>query len=255
MRTPMVAGNWKMNGTLESVNSLMRDISLGAKNYPGVDILVFPAFVHLSYVKSVISKKSDEVGLGAQNISSEPGGAFTGEVSGLMLSDLGCKYVLIGHSERRLIMGESDLDVAGKFAAAQHSGLTPILCVGETLEQRQSGEALDVIEAQLFTVIKAVGIESFNNAVVAYEPVWAIGTGETAQPDQAQEIHAALRNMVASQSAKIAEQLRLLYGGSCNASNADDLFKMSDIDGGLIGGASLKASDFISIVKAAKKLI
>ena len=192
--------------------------------------------------------------MGAQNLSAEAGGAFTGEVSGPMLKDGGCDYVLVGHSERRALMGESDSVVAAKFAAAQEHGLTPVLCVGESLEERQSDNTLAVIRTQFSAVAEAAGIEAFENAVVAYEPVWAIGTGETATPEQAQEVHAALRAMAASRSAKIAAGLRLLYGGSCNAANAEELFSMADIDGGLIGGASLKAADFVAIGKAAMQV-
>ena len=189
--------------------------------------------------------------LGAQDLYAEAGGAFTGEISGPMLLDAGCRYVIVGHSERRALMGDSDGVVARKFAAAQEHGLTPILCVGETLDERQSDSTLAVIGRQFSAVADAVGIEAFDNAVVAYEPVWAIGTGETATPEQAQEVHAALRAMAAKRSAKIAADLRLLYGGSVKAANAADLFSMSDIDGGLIGGASLDAREFLAICAAA----
>jgi triosephosphate isomerase len=249
MRTPLVAGNWKMNGTRASVAELMQGISAGAENLSGVEILVCPSFVFLNQVEAFTA--TGPIALGAQNLYTEAGGAFTGEVSGPMLKDAGCSYVLVGHSERRALLGETDAVVAVKFAAAQAHGLTPVLCIGESLEERQADNTLAVIRQQFSTVVDAVGIEAFDNAVVAYEPVWAIGTGETATPEQAQEVHAALRAMADTRSAKIAAGLRLLYGGSCNASNAAELFSQADIDGGLIGGASLKATDFIAIAKAA----
>jgi triosephosphate isomerase len=249
MRTPLVAGNWKMNGTRDSVAELMQGITAGAAAISGAEILVCPPFVHLSQVKELIG--SSPVALGAQDLYVEEGGAFTGEISGPMLQDSGCKYVLVGHSERRARMGEGNDIVARKFAAAQAVGLTPILCVGETLEERQAESTLNVIGSQFSTVVDAVGIEAFAQAVVAYEPVWAIGTGETASPEQAQEVHAALRGMAAKRSARIAADLRLLYGGSVKSANAADLFSMSDIDGGLIGGASLEASEFLAICAAA----
>ena len=249
MRTPLVAGNWKMNGSRASVAELMQGVTTGCKDLSGVEMLVCPPYVYLSQVEAFTS--SSNVMLGAQNIYTEAGGAFTGEISGPMLADAGCQYVIVGHSERRALMGESDSIVAAKFAAALEHELIPILCVGESLEERQSDNTLAVIRRQFAAVADAVGIESFATAVVAYEPVWAIGTGETATPAQAQEVHAALRAMAASRSAKIAAGLRLLYGGSCNAANAAELFSMPDIDGGLIGGASLKADDFVAIGQAA----
>ena len=249
MRTPLVAGNWKMNGTRDSVAELLNGIVNGAKELTNIEMLVCPAFVHLSQAQA--ATKDAGLKLGAQNLYTEASGAYTGEVAGPMLADLGCEYVLVGHSERRALMGESDEVVAAKFVAAQEHGLKPILCVGETLEERQSDNTLAVIRRQFSVVVDVAGIEAFGNAVIAYEPVWAIGTGETATPEQAQEVHAALRAMAASRSAKIAAGLRLLYGGSCNADNANDLFAMADIDGGLIGGASLKANDFLAIGQAA----
>lgn len=249
MRTPLVAGNWKMNGTESSVADLVRGISAGAANVSGVEILLCPSFVFLNQVQSLIHDSS--IQLGAQNLYPATNGAFTGEISGEMLADAGCKYVLVGHSERRALMGDSDGVVAAKFAAAQRAGLTPILCLGETLDERQSGTTMTVIGGQFAAVVESVGIESFANAVIAYEPVWAIGTGETATPDQAQEVHSALRAMAAKRSARIAADLRLLYGGSVKASNAAELFSMADIDGGLIGGASLDAGEFLSICAAA----
>jgi triosephosphate isomerase len=249
MRTPLVAGNWKMNGTQSSVAELMQGLAQGAAEIDGAEILVCPSFVFLSQVRAVIDATS--IALGAQDVYTAEGGAFTGEISGPMLADAGCQYVIVGHSERRALMGDSDGLVAAKFSAAQAAGLTPILCVGETLEERKSDSTLSVIGRQFSVVADSVGIEAFRNAVVAYEPVWAIGTGETASPEQAQEVHSALRAMAAKRSAKIASDLRLLYGGSVKAANAADLFSMSDIDGGLIGGASLEAGEFLAICNAA----
>jgi triosephosphate isomerase len=249
MRTPLVAGNWKMNGTRSSVSELVAGICRGTSGVDGVEVLLCPSYVFLQQVQELTEGTSIE--LGAQNLSVETDGAFTGEISGSMLADAGCAYVIVGHSERRALYGESDTLVARKFAAAQAHGLKPILCVGETLDERQSDSTLAVIGRQFSTVVEAVGIEAFENAVVAYEPVWAIGTGETASPEQAQEVHAALRTMAAKRSARIAADLRLLYGGSVKASNAADLFSMADIDGGLIGGASLQADEFVSICSSA----
>ena len=221
----------------------------GADAAAGCEILVCPPFPYLAMVEGIID--GGPVALGAQNLYTEAGGAFTGEVSGAMLADSGCGYVIIGHSERRALMGETDGIIARKFLLAQENGLVPILCVGETLDERQADSTLSVIGAQFNAVAEVVGIEAFANAVVAYEPVWAIGTGETASPEQAQEVHSAIRALAAKRSAKIAADLRLLYGGSVKAANAAELFAMPDIDGGLIGGASLDANEFLAICRAA----
>ena len=238
-----------MNGTRASVAELTNGLVEGAANISGAEILLCPSYVFIQQVQELVAKSSIE--LGAQDLYAEAGGAYTGAISGPMLKDAGCRYVIVWHSERRALMGDSDGVVARKFAAAQEHGLTPILCVGETLDERQSDSTLAVIGRQFSAVADAVGIESFDNAVVAYEPVWAIGTGETATPEQAQEVHAALRAMAAKRSAKISADLRLLYGGSVKAANAADLFSMSDIDGGLIGGASLDSKEFLAICAAA----
>lgn len=249
MRTPLVAGNWKMNGTTDSVAELTQGIVAGAGSSESAEMLVCPPFLFLSQVRALL--ESAPVALGAQDLYVEEGGAFTGEISGPMLNDAGCAYVIVGHSERRALMGETNDIVARKFAAAQAANLTPILCVGETLEERQADSTMAVIGGQFSAVAEAAGIDAFADAVVAYEPVWAIGTGETASPEQAQEVHSALRAMAAKRSAKIAADLRLLYGGSVKAANAADLFSMPDIDGGLIGGASLQADEFLAICAAA----
>ncbi|MEE4185077.1 MAG: triose-phosphate isomerase [Gammaproteobacteria bacterium] len=250
MRKPLVAGNWKMNGSLASARDLAAGISAGAAGLQGVDVVVCPAFVHLDAVQSVIAA-AGTVALGAQDISTREDGAYTGEVSAAMLKDIGCRYVLVGHSERRALHGESDSEVAHKFMKAQEKGLIPVLCVGETLEERKAQRTLQVVAAQFNAVADLAGIEALSAAVVAYEPVWAIGTGETASPEQAQEVHAALRALAAKRSAKIASGLRLLYGGSVKPANAAELFAMPDIDGGLIGGAALDAAGFLAICSAA----
>jgi triosephosphate isomerase len=249
MRRPLVAGNWKMNGTRASVAELIE--ALRQQELPvAVEVAVFPSCLHLTQVVSGL--EGTAIAVGSQDCAAETGfGAFTGEESAFQLADVGCKWVLVGHSERRLILGESDEVVSQKFKAALECGLTPVLCLGETLEQRQSGQTLEVVGRQLARIVADAGISAFERAVVAYEPVWAIGSGLTATPGQAQEVHAAIRAQLARESQCIAEGVRLLYGGSVKADNAAELFGMADIDGGLIGGASLKANDFGAICRAA----
>lgn len=248
MRRKLVAGNWKMNGSLAANAGLLAAVSAGAAEFPQVDVAVCVPFPYLGQAQAALNGTS--VAWGAQNLSDKASGAYTGEVSGAMLADFACKYVLVGHSERRAIYGESDALVAAKFAAAQKLGLIPVLCVGETLEERESGVTADVVVRQLEAVLQSSGVASLAQAVVAYEPVWAIGTGRTATPDQAQEVHALIRTRIAKEDAAIAAELRILYGGSVKASNAAELFAKADIDGGLIGGAALVADDFLGIVKA-----
>ena len=249
MRQKLVAGNWKMHGVLKSNLQLLKGVLAGAAALRGVAVAVCVPFPYLAQAQSVLTGTS--VAWGAQNLSEQAQGAFTGEVSATMLQDFGCRYVLVGHSERRSIYGESDDLVAEKFAAALASGLHPILCVGETLAQREAGKTVEVVSAQIDAVLKRVGVAVFANAVVAYEPVWAIGTGRTASSAQAQEVHAAIRTQFAKADAKVAAGLQILYGGSVKPANAAELFGMPDIDGGLIGGASLVASDFLAICSAA----
>lgn len=248
MRQLLIAGNWKMHGTRESAARLISEILQKLELPSGREVAVCPPFVHLPEVAQLI--KDSVVGLGAQNLCAEEAGAYTGEISAAMLQEFGCRYVIVGHSERRALYGESDALVARKFMAAQRAGLTPILCVGETLEERQRDQTRAVITRQLQAVLDAAGITAFGQAVIAYEPVWAIGTGNTATPEQAQEVHALIRASLTSHDAKIASVIRLLYGGSVKASNAAELFRMSDIDGGLIGGASLEAREFVAICQA-----
>ena len=245
-RTPLVAGNWKMNGSSASNAALVNDIVAGLDTSGHVAIC--PPFVYLTEIQGLLS--GSPVALGSQNASHLDNGAFTGEVSVSMLRDFGCEYVIIGHSERRQFYGETDLRVAEKFAKVVAQGIIPILCVGELLEERESNQTEQVIARQLDAVINLAGIESFHQAVIAYEPVWAIGTGKTATPEQAQDVHAFIRLQLARHDEAVAEKIRILYGGSVKPDNANDLFTMADVDGGLIGGASLKATDFLAICHA-----
>ncbi|UZM13771.1 triose-phosphate isomerase [Pseudomonas kielensis] len=249
MRRPMVAGNWKMHGTRASVAELIE--GLGHLALPsGVDVAVFPPCLFINQVVDGLEGKS--ISVGAQNSAVESKqGALTGEVAPSQLVDAGCSLVLVGHSERRQIMGERDGMLIRKFAAAQACGLTPVLCVGETLDQREAGQTLEVVGRQLDSVIEELGVGVFAKAVIAYEPVWAIGTGLTASPQQAQDVHAAIRAQLAAKNSEVAQGVRLLYGGSVKAANAVELFGMPDIDGGLIGGASLNADEFGAIIRAA----
>jgi len=249
MRKPMVAGNWKMNGLSSSVRTLIDGIKQEPHLSSSIDMVVFPAAVHLGLAQQLLT----DTGLswGAQNLYVGENGAFTGEISGHMLTDLGCRYVLVGHSERRSLFGEDPALVAAKFQAALQARLQPILCVGETLKQRERGETEKVLQEQLEAVIQKAGISAFRQAVLAYEPVWAIGTGLTATPEQAQAVHVYLRKLLAAQEVDIASTIRILYGGSLKADNAPQLFAMPDIDGGLVGGASLEAKSFLAICQEA----
>ena len=246
-RTPLVAGNWKMNGRLALVEEIAG--ALEGALPEGVEAALCPPFPYLPALGKAL--EGTGIVLGAQDLSDHEDGAFTGEVSAEMLDELGCAYVIVGHSERRELYGEDDGQVASKFLRAQQVGLTPILCVGETLREREAEETEQVVLRQLMAVVEAAGVGALASAVVAYEPVWAIGTGLTATPEQAQEVHARLRAAVADLDAEVAAGLRLLYGGSVKADNAAPLFAQPDIDGGLIGGASLKAEQFIAICRAA----
>jgi len=252
MRDFLVAGNWKMNGNAASSQELVAGIVAGAPQSDSAKLLICPPFPYLAAVASQIS--GSRVALGAQNVSEHESGAFTGEVAPAMLRDIGCEYVIVGHSERRAMYGETSFAVAAKFKAALDAGLKPILCVGETLEQRESGGTESVVEVQLGAVIDKVGIAAFKSAVVAYEPVWAIGTGVTASPEQAQDVHRHIRGVMAGHDAEVAESTQILYGGSMKGENAAGLLAMPDIDGGLIGGASLKAGDFLAIAEAAAQV-
>lgn len=249
MRKPLIAGNWKMHGSLSMVQSLLEGIKKGAGACSSVDILVLPVFVHLPEVQKLLTNSG--VMWGAQDLHPGTQGAFTGEVAGPMLVEFGCQYVLAGHSERRSLFNEDNVMVATKVKAALDAGLTPILCVGETRAQREAGETEAVVHAQIDAVLTLLGIEAFRRIVIAYEPVWAIGTGLTATPEQAQAVHAFIRQLIAQNNVDIASALRILYGGSMKADNAAALLAMPDIDGGLIGGASLDANSFLAICQAA----
>ncbi|MCB1768164.1 MAG: triose-phosphate isomerase [Candidatus Competibacteraceae bacterium] len=248
MRRKLVAGNWKMNGSAESIRGLLEGIKAGAAEVAAVELAVFPPFVYLELVEQQLSGTA--IAWGTQNLSEHASGAYTGEVAGPMLQDFHCAYVIVGHSERRTLYGESDEMVARKFAAARKVGVKPILCVGETLEERDQGVTESVVERQLKAVLDLEGIEAFNDAVIAYEPVWAIGTGRTATPQQAQDVHAFIRAKLAEQNPTVAAETRILYGGSMKAANSGELMAMADIDGGLIGGASLDAKDFLAIARS-----
>jgi triosephosphate isomerase len=250
MRIKFVAGNWKMNGTLAANQDLLRKLMPDLARIAGVKCAVCVPFPYLGQVQQLLSGSG--VAWGAQDISQFDAGAYTGEVSGAMLVDFGCRYVIVGHSERRTLFGETSEIVAQKYAAALKAGLTPILCVGETLQERESGTTETVIAAQLDAVTSRCGVQSLAHAVIAYEPVWAIGTGKTATPEQAQAVHAYIRGRVGGEDASIAERVQVLYGGSVKASNATQLFAMKDIDGGLIGGASLDAHEFAAICRATR---
>jgi triosephosphate isomerase len=248
-RRPLVAGNWKMNGSRAEATVLVDAIARGVGAASRAEVVVCPPFILVPLVAERLAGSA--VAWGAQNLSIHKSGAYTGEVSGPMLRDFACTYVIVGHSERRSYYGEDDGLVAEKFAAAQSHGLTPILCVGETLTERESNQTEQVVARQLDAVLGKASIAAFKNAVVAYEPVWAIGTGKTATPEQAQAVHKFIRDKLAALDKSIAGALRILYGGSMKGSNARELIGQADIDGGLIGGASLQAEEFLAICRAA----
>ena len=247
-RRKIVAGNWKMHGSRAENAPLIEAVVAGVPAQQ-VTCVICPPYVYLQDAARML--RDSAVALGAQDVCAEAVGAYTGEISAAMLQDVGCRYTLVGHSERRALYGDSNVLVARKFAAALGRSLIPILCVGEQLAEREAGRTNEVVGTQLDAVLQLSGVASLAGAVVAYEPVWAIGTGRTATPEQAQEVHAFIRQRVAGEDAKIAAGLRILYGGSVKAGNARDIFAMPDVDGGLIGGASLKADEFLAIVAAA----
>lgn len=238
-----------MHGGLASNRLLLQNVVAGMAGFSGADVTVCVPFPYLAQAQSILAGTA--VAWGAQNVCEHPQGAYTGEVGVAMLQDFACRHVIVGHSERRAIFAETDALVAEKFAAVLAGGLTPILCVGETLAQREAGQTVAVVTAQLDAVLQRVGVAAFAGAVVAYEPVWAIGTGRTASPEQAQEVHAAIRARISCADAQVAQRVQILYGGSVKPQSAVELFAMPDIDGGLIGGASLVAEDFLAICHAA----
>ncbi len=243
MRKPLIAGNWKMHGSTASASELADTLGSGRHLFEGADMVVFPPAVYIQHVAEQLVKNN--IAVGGQTVSEHAKGAYTGEISAGMLKDLGCSYVLVGHSERRALYVETSQSVAEKFKAAQENKLTPILCVGESLLERQQDKTFAVINSQIAAVIDLVGLEAVCNGVVAYEPVWAIGTGQVASPEQAQEVHATIRK----QLGEGGSTTRLLYGGSVKSSNAAALFSQPDIDGGLVGGASLEAEEFLKIAQ------
>lgn len=251
MRSKLVAGNWKMHGDRAAISDLLAALKTELPSEPGVDIAVFPSAVYLPGALAAL--EGSPVAVGAQNVCEYGGeGAYTGEVSAAMLADVGCRYVLAGHSERRALYGESNSAVVSKVARAIECGLIPVLCVGESESEREAGQTLDVIAAQLDALWEQLSVEQLDSLIVAYEPVWAIGTGKTASPEQAQEVHAFIRGVFAQRSEALAGGMRILYGGSVKAANAAELFSQADIDGGLVGGASLNAQEFSAICRAAE---
>lgn len=250
IRRPLVAANWKMNGTLATIRPLLHAIKQGLQDVSGPEVAICAPFIYIPEVRAML--EGSGITPGAQNVSEQVSGAYTGEISATMLADAGCGYVIVGHSERRTLYHESDQLVAEKFVKVCAQGLVPILCIGEQLQEREAGVTEEVIARQLNAVINRAGIDAFGRAVIAYEPVWAIGTGRTASPEQAEEVHGFIRLQLARHADVIADTIRILYGGSVKADNARNLFSRPDIDGGLIGGASLAATDFLAICQATR---
>ena len=250
MRTPLVMGNWKLNGTKESVSTLIKGLEAAADAATNVEVAVCPPAIFIEQVAGLVADNSIE--FGAQDVSTNVEGAYTGETSPVMVKEFGAKYSLVGHSERRQYHNETDAVVAAKFVAIQAHGLVPVLCIGETLEERETNVTTTVVETQLKAVIDVAGIDALENCVIAYEPVWAIGTGKVATSEQAQEVHAHIRSWLAEQSKVVAEKVQILYGGSVKAASAKELFSQADIDGGLVGGAALIIEEFVGIIEGAK---
>ncbi|WP_354625679.1 triose-phosphate isomerase [Psychromonas sp. MME2] len=250
MRTPLVMGNWKLNGTKESVTALIKGLESAADAATNVEVAVCPPAIFIEQVAGLVANNS--IKFGAQDVSTHVNGAYTGETSPVMVKEFGAKYSLVGHSERRQYHNETDAVVAAKFVAIQENGLVPVVCIGETLEERETDKTFAVVETQLKAVIDVAGIDALENSVIAYEPVWAIGTGKVATSEQAQEVHAHIRNWLAAQSKVVAEKVQILYGGSVKASSAKELFAQADIDGGLVGGAALIVEEFVGIIEGAK---
>ena len=242
-----VAGNWKMNGSTAFMQNFAADLAAALATPVGPDLLIFPPALHLAMARTQLPP---EVSVGAQNIHGDISGAFTGEQSAEMLADLGVQWCLVGHSERRALFAESNADTAVKVAAAERAGVNPILCLGETIDERNAGQAGEIVLAQLDAVLDQVGLEWLKSGMIAYEPVWAIGTGETATPDQAQEMHALIRQALDGRNSEIAQITKVLYGGSMTPENARELLEQADIDGGLVGGASLTVEKFVAIARA-----
>jgi triosephosphate isomerase (TIM) len=251
MRKKLIAGNWKMNGSSNGIQELVKELLDSCGQKPDTEVAVFPPYVYLDLIRRLL--QGSAIGWGAQNVSHHASGAFTGEIAASMLQDMGCRYVIVGHSERRALFGETDQVVAAKFVAALSQQIRPILCVGETASERQQGKTLQVIEQQLAVVLElADNLPNLTQAVIAYEPVWAIGSGQTASPEQAQEVHQAIRKQLGGSHSDLGAAVRIIYGGSVKADNVAAIFSQQDIDGALVGGASLIAKQFIEIIQKCK---
>ena len=252
MKKLFIVANWKMNGNKESNEELVNYINEKVDKDSNIEVIICPPF---TYLTQILELKIPSIKIGAQNISESQNGAFTGEISGSMLQDMKIDYVIIGHSERRQMYNDTNTVIAQKFELAHQNNLIPILCVGESFSERKTGQTVSVVEAQIKSVIEATCIELFTKSIIAYEPVWAIGTGETASPEQAEEVHSNIRSIIEEYDSKIATSIPILYGGSVNGANSKELFTMGNINGGLIGGASLNGEEFVEIYQAAKKQI
>ena len=252
MKELFIVANWKMNGDNRSNGQLINIINEKVYDNPKIEIIICPPY---TYLTQILELKKPNIKIGAQNISESKNGAFTGEISGSMLNDMNVDYVIIGHSERRQMYNDTDAIIAKKFELAHQNQLMPILCVGESLSQRKKGQTLPIVESQIKSVIESTHIELFSKSIIAYEPVWAIGTGETASPEQAEEVHFSIRKIIQEFDPNIANSIPILYGGSVNSANSKDLFTMGNINGGLIGGASLNGQEFIEICQTAERLV
>ena len=252
MKKLFIVANWKMNGSKKSNEQLINYINEKIYENPNIEVIICPPFTYLTQITEL---KTKSIKMGAQNISESQNGAFTGEISGSILQDMNMDYVIIGHSERRQMYNDTNAVIAQKFELAHQNNLIPILCVGESLNERKTGETLSVVESQIKLVIESTRIELFTKSIIAYEPVWAIGTGETASPEQAEEVHSNIRSIIEEYDSNIATSIPILYGGSVNGANCKDLFKMNNINGGLIGGASLNEEEFVEIYQKAERLI
>ena len=251
MKKLFIVANWKMNGSKKFNEQLVNYIKHKVYENPNIEVIICPPF---TYLTQILELKTSIIKIGAQNISESQDGAFTGEISGSMLQDMNINYVIIGHSERRQMFNDTNNIIAQKFELAHQNNLIPILCVGESLNERKTGQTLSVVESQIKSVIESTHIELFTKSIIAYEPVWAIGTGETASPEQAEEVHSNIRSIIEEYDSNIATSVPILYGGSVNGANSKDLFTMVNINGGLIGGASLNGEEFIKIYQAAERL-
>ncbi|MCO6523504.1 MAG: triose-phosphate isomerase [Candidatus Schmidhempelia sp.] len=251
MRKPLVMGNWKLNGSKEMAKTLVTELTQVLGDVKGCDVAIAPPVMYLDFIKQLLNNRT--IHLGAQNVDVELSGAFTGDISAIMLKEMGAQYIIIGHSERRTYHKENDEIIAKKFAVLKENGLIPVLCIGETESENAAGETETVCARQIDAVLNTLGVSAFKDAIIAYEPVWAIGTGKSATPAQAQAVHKFIREHIAKQDKAVAQQVIIQYGGSVNDSNAAELFTQPDIDGALVGGASLKANAFAAIVNAAAK--